>query len=287
MTADRSNGDVRVERRGSALWITLARPEAFNALTSGSIAAIDEALDRVDADLEIRSLVVTGSGTAFCAGADLKAVLAADQGGVCGTADRTTGRARLHGAGSDAAAVTRHFLRQVNATFNRLASLRVPTVAAVNGTALAGGLELMLCCDVAIAAASAKLGDAHANFGQIPGGGGSRRLPRRIGASRAKWLMFTGQSIDAATASAWGLVDEVCAPDDLTARVDALTDRMAQKSALVLERMKTLVDAEADSSAAVALDAERLLSEWHLSSHDRNEGLAAFSEKRQPHYIGR
>ncbi len=280
MTTDAPESDVRVERRGNALWVVLARPAAYNALTSTSIAGLAAALDRVDADRSIRALVVTGSGKAFCAGADLKAVLAARSRRAPDAAVEPEGDAD----GDEAA--TRRFLREVNVAFDRLETMRVPTVAAVNGTALAGGLELMLCCDVALAATSAKLGDAHANFGQLPGGGGSLRLPRRIGASRTKWLMFTGRSIDAATALAWGLVDEVAAPDELVAQVDALTDRFAAKSALVLERMKTLVNAEADRSTADALDAERRMSEQHLSAHDRNEGLAAFAEKREPRYIG-
>ena len=265
---DESRDAVRMELRGTALWVCLNRPEAFNALTPASIQGLVAAMDRVDADGSIRSLVVTGIGKAFCAGADLKAVLAT-------------------GTGSDATQVTSAFLRQVGDAFDRLESLPIPTIAAVNGVALAGGLELMLCCDIAFSSASAKLGDGHANFGQIPGGGGTLRLPRRVGAARAKYLMFSGQSISAAKAEHWGLVDEVCEPDALSSRVGEVAEQLRCKSSLVLARMKVLVNDAADRSGPAALEAELLMSDRHMTAHDRNEGLAAFTEKRNPVYIGR
>jgi enoyl-CoA hydratase len=265
--SEHSSNEVTIERRGTALWLLLSRPSAFNAITPRSIDELDAALGQVEKDRSIRSLVITGSGKAFCAGADLKAVLAAS-------------------SGLNEATATSCFLRQVGAAFNRLETLPVPTIAAVNGMTLAGGLELMLCCDMAIASAEAKLGDGHANFGQIPGGGGTLRLPRRIGDSRAKQLMFTGVAISAAQAYEWGLVDEV-ASDALDARIQVLTEQIASKSSLVLERMKKLVGDAARLSAADALEAELQMSDAHMASHDRNEGLAAFAEKRGPMYLGR
>ena len=268
MNAQVTSDEIRIERRATALWVFLTRPESFNALTPHSIAGLEAAMSEVETDMTIRSLVITGTGKAFCAGADLKAVLAS-------------------GTGSNAAQVTSRFLRQVGSTFTHLESLRVPTIAAINGIALAGGLELMLCCDIAVASSTAQLGDAHANFGQIPGGGGTRRLPERIGTSRAKYLMFTGQNIAAARAMEWGLVNDVCDPDLLVTKVQELTDQFERKSSLVLERMKTLVNAAENSSAADALEAELLLSDRHMSAYDRNEGLAAFTEKRPAAYLGR
>jgi enoyl-CoA hydratase len=261
-----SRDEVIVERRDHVLWAVLSRPSAFNAITPRSIDELDHILDRVQEDRSIRSLVITGSGKAFCAGADLKAVLAASAE-VCETA------------------ATSCFLGRVGVVFNRLEALPIPTIAALNGTTLAGGLELMLCCDMAIASADVRIGDGHANFGQIPGGGGTLRLPRRIGAWRAKQLMFTGATISATQACAWGLVDEV-AHDDLGARVQALTDQIATKSSLVLERMKGLVDGASHLSSIEALEAELRASDLHMTSRDRNEGLAAFAEKRTPRYLG-
>jgi enoyl-CoA hydratase len=261
-----SSKEVTIERRDNALWAFLSRPSAFNAITPRSIDELDDVLDRVHADRSIRSLVITGSGKAFCAGADLKAVLAA-------------------GGELDETAATSRFLRRVGMVFNRLEGLPIPTIAALNGVTLAGGLELMLCCDIAIASADVKLGDGHANFGQIPGGGGTLRLPRRIGSWRAKQLMFTGATISAAQACEWGLVNEV-AHDDLDVRVQSLTDQIATKSSLVLERMKGLVEGATRLTSAQALEAELRASDLHMTSRDRNEGLAAFAEKRTPRYLG-
>ncbi len=268
MTESTEFETLAVERRANALWITLSRPTAFNALTPATIAELGRALDVVDADPSLRSVVLTGAGKAFCAGADLKAVLAAGRDGT-------------------AEAATMHFLREVGRVFDRLEAAPVPTVAAVNGIAVAGGLELLLCCDIVLAAAGAMLGDGHANFGQIPGGGGTLRLPRRIGAARAKYLMLTGRNLPAQQAADWGLVDEVLPPDELQARAAELAGGFERHSALVLARMKQLVAAGLDSSAAVTLEAELSMSRWHMASHDRNEGLAAFSERRTPVYLGR
>lgn len=259
--------EVAIERRGTALWVVLSRPSAFNAITPRSIGELDTALNQAEADPCIKSLVVTGSGKAFCAGADLKAVLAASSGS------------------SDDAATSR-FLRQVGATFNRLETLSIPTIALVNGMTVAGGLELMLCCDLAIASAQARLGDGHANYGQIPGGGGTLRLPRRIGNARAKYLMFTGTTITAEQACEWGLVDEVVG-GSIADRALVVTEQIASKSALALKRMKRLVADASRLSAREALAAELQMSDLHMTSHDRNEGLAAFSAKRVPRYIGR
>lgn len=268
MNTEPNSEEVTIEHRGATLWVVLSRPAAFNALTRQSIAAIDAAVTRASEDRSIRALVITGSGKAFCAGADLKAVLAAS-------------------SGVNETEATQAFLRQVGAAFNRLEALPIPTIAAVNGMTLAGGLELMLCCDIAIAGANAKLGDGHANFGQIPGGGGTLRLPRRIGHARAKHLMFTGAAISAAQACQWGLVDEVVHTDDLFARVQEITGQIASKSSLVLERMKGLVDGTSHLPLRDALEAELQMSDRHMASHDRNEGLAAFAEKRVPLYLSR
>ena len=260
--------ELKVDRRGTALWVKLNRPEAFNAITPASVAHLGAVLDTIDADSSIRSLVITGAGAAFCAGADLKAVLAASNQG-------------------DPVQIVGRFLREVGNVFDRLEKLRVPTVAAINGVTLAGGLELALCCDIAVAADSATLGDGHAKFGQIPGGGGTVRLPRRIGAARAKYLMLCGQILSASKSQEWGLVHEVVPAGELEANVEKLTSKLEERSALVLTRIKSLVHDSQDSTLELALRAELSMSEWHLAAYDRNEGLAAFTEKRKAVYLGR
>ena len=264
-----SDSGIVIERRGSALWVTLNRPEAFNSLTPAMVRGLDAALDQVDADPSVRALVLTGYGQSFCAGADLKAVLA-----------ETTG-------GSDPSLSFRRYLEYARCVFERLGKIRVPTIAAINGVALAGGLELILLCDIAIAAESAKLGEGHAKYGQLPGGGGSARLPRRIGSSRAKYMMFTGEMISASESLSWGLINLVALDSEFNETIERVLSAIAEKSAIGLQRMKQLADAAMDQPLALACDQEILMSELHTLSHDRNEGLAAFAEKRPPIYVGR
>ena len=267
MKSDDRTKDIAVEMRKSALWITLSRPDVYNALTLGIISELHAALDTVDSSPEIRSVVISGEGAAFCAGADLSHLLT--QSNV------------------EAARSLTHFIRTASTLFDRIEALSIPTIAALNGLTLAGGLELALCCDLVIAANSAKIGDAHAKFGQIPGGGATARLPRRIGLSRTKYLMFSGVHLTAARAMAWGLVDDVVCDAQLQDEVERLSESIGERSSLVLRRMKALIQRQGQWEMRQNLDAELLESEAHFESHDQREGLLAFAEKRRPHYLGR
>lgn len=260
-----SDQSVVVETRAGAIWVTLNRPAALNAITPDVIAGINAALDLAD-DPSIMAVVLMGTGRAFCSGADLKFVNSTSQSEEGATAQ---------------------FLDSLLAMMARLEACPRPVIAAVNGLALAGGLELVLCCDLVIAAKSAKLGDAHGNFGLIPGGGGSVRLPRKIGPTRAKYLMFTGEFLPAEELIACGLVNEVVDDADLTAVTERLVAKLASKSSLVLRRMKALVDDGLEQPQDVALRLELLACELHTHSHDMKEGLSAFQEKRKPVFLGR
>ena len=260
-----SDSSVLVETRGGAVWVTLNRPAALNSITPDLVAGVIKALALAD-DPEIKAVVLIGTGRAFCAGADLKYVNSASQN------DETA---------------TAQFLESILEMMARLENCPRPVIAAVNGLALAGGLELVLCCDLVIAARSAKLGDAHANFGLLPGGGGSVRLPRKIGPTRAKYLMFTGDFMPAEDLLACGLVNEVVDDSKLTAAVECLVGKLGSKSSLVLRRMKALVDDGLEQPKDVALRSELLASEVHTHSYDQKEGLAAFEEKRKPSFLGR
>jgi enoyl-CoA hydratase/carnithine racemase len=208
--------------------------------------------------------VITGSGRAFCAGADLDMFEQAGQG--------EDGRDR--------------FLAAVGQTFRALEQLPLPTIAAINGFAVAGGLELVLCCDLAIAVESARLGDGHANYGLLPGGGASVRLPRRVGPSCAKYLMFTGALLPASELRRTGLLIDVVAPGQIDAAVDELVETIATKSPLGLRRMKQLVDDGLEQSVETGLAAELAACALHNHSADMSEGLAAFREKRRPVFTG-
>ena len=259
-----SHEPVLTEVRGGAVWITINRPDAMNAITPDVVTGVNAALDLAE-DPDIKAVVLMGTGRAFCAGADLKYVSENAQG--------------------DSAA-TAKFLDALLDMMNRLESCPRPVIAAVNGLALAGGLEIVLCCDLVIAARSAKLGDAHANFGLLPGGGGSVRLPRKIGPTRAKYLMYTGEFVPAEELVACGLVNEVVDDEHLAEAADMLVAKLASKSSLVLRRMKALVDDGLEQPKDVAQRAEVLVSEVHTHSHDLQEGLAAFAEKRKPSFKG-
>jgi len=255
---------VIFEARGGAMWITLNRPDALNAITPAVVSGINAALDKAQQS-DLRAVVLTGTGRAFCAGADLKFVRGE--------------------AGDDEAALGR-FLDTVLLVMNRIEAFPMPVIAALNGLTLAGGLELTLCCDLVIAARSAKLGDAHANYGLLPGGGGSVRLPRKIGPTRAKYLLYTGEFLPAEQLVSAGLVNEVVDDDLLIPATEKLVAKLVSKSPLGLRRMKALVDDGLEQPSAIALRQELLASEVHARSHDLKEGLAAFEEKRKPRFTG-
>ncbi len=168
----------------------------------------------------------------------------------------------------------------------RIEAFPLPTVAAVNGFAVAGGLEFVLCCDIVVAAETARFGDGHARYGLLPGGGGSVRLPRRIGLNRAKYLMLTADTVSAATMMEWGLVVEVVEDRRLDAAAAALARSLAEKSPLGLARMKALLHDGLEQPADVALRAEQLACLIHAGSSDMAEGLQAFSQKRTPRFTG-
>jgi enoyl-CoA hydratase len=257
---------VVVERRGAAAWLRINRPDALNSLNPDVVSGLQQGLDRAESDPEVRCVVLTGTGRAFCAGADLKFV-------------RRTGEDPGEGQA--------HFLEEVGELLNRIEAFSKPVVAAVNGLALAGGLETVLCCDIVIAAAGARLGDAHANYGLLPGGGASVRLPRKIGANRAKYLIFTGDFVAASDPMWTGLVNSVVPDGELDQAVTELVDKLAARSPLGLSRMKQLVNDGLEQPSSTGLRLELLASALHAHSDDMTEGLRAFEEKRSPQFSGR
>jgi len=257
-------GDAYHVIRDNVLWLTLNRPDALNSIDDGLVDGLSAGLDAGERDPSIRCVVLRAEGRAFCAGADLKAL-----------------RRKTESGGTGA------FLDRLLDLFNRLERFPRPVIAAVNGLALAGGLELVLCCDLVIAAQSAKFGDAHANYGLIPGGGGSVRLPRKIGPARAKYLMYTGEFWPAAALERAGLVNLVVPDDELDDAVAALAARLSEKSPLGLGMMKQLVDDGLDQPRDIALRNEVMAVAVHSRSQDWAEGLAAFAEKRKPLFTGR
>lgn len=249
------------ERRGPAAWIRLTRPDKRNALNPAVLAGIETGLDRAQAE-GARTVVLTGSGSAFCAGADLAHVL----------------------GGLDDLGAIEQLLEEAGKLTLRIEAHPAPVIAAVNGVTVAGGLELMLACDLVIAAQSATIADGHATWGLFPGAGSSVRLPRLIGLNRARHLMYTGKAVSAQTMHELGAVNEVVADDELEAAVDALCAKLAKTSASGLARMKRAINDTFALPAADALAVELAAAREHLRSADVAEGLAAFAQGRRPNF---
>ena len=244
---------------GGIARVVLNRPAQLNAISPTLLEELARVCDAIEADPSVRVATLTAAGRAFCAGADLKAVeeLALD-------AVRWSG-----------------FMRLWHTVFNRIEALRVPVIAGVHGLALAGGLELLLVADLVIADESARLGDQHANFGLVAGGGGTQRLPRVVGARRAKELMMLGGWLSAAEAREWGLVNRVVAAGTVTSAVEDMAATLAAKSRSATATVKSLVRA-ADGDLARGLEREMSLVAAHMRSNDAAEGLAAFAARRTP-----
>ena len=257
---------IAFEQRNQTAWIYLNRAKEMNALSMTMLKELIAVVRNVEADPAIKVVVLSGKGKAFCAGADLKSLM------------ESLGDPNWRGP---------DFLNHCETMFNGLRNMPKPTIAAVNGMALAGGLELVMCCDLVLAADSAKMGDSHSNFGVFPGAGGAAVMPKRIGLNRAKYLLFTGDMLDAREMQAYGLVNQVVAADELEKSVQELADRLSQKSSLVLARMKRVANQSMDQPQEMALRNELLTLRDHLRSHDMHEGLAAFSERRKPEFKGR
>ena len=240
--------------------IVLNRPAQLNAMSPELLADLDRACAVIEADPAVRVATLTAAGRAFCAGADLRAVR------------ETVGDPERWGA----------FMGLWHRVFDRVEALPVPVIAGVHGLALAGGLELLLVADLVVMDETARLGDQHANFGLIAGGGGTQRLPRLIGARRAKELMLLGGWVDAPQALAWGLVNRVAPAGQVGAAVEALARELAGKSVAAGRVAKRLVDGGLDLTLQEGLVLERRLAGEHMRSADAAEGLRAFAEKRAP-----
>ena len=263
--------EVLVQRRGAALWLRLNRPDTLNGLNPAVLDGLTVGLDEAESDPGVRAVVITAEGRAFCAGADLSYVRSLTEAP----------------APEGACSAGQLFLRRVSLVLDRIERFPKPVIAAVNGLAIGGGLELLLCCDFAIAAASARIGDGHAVYGQIPGGGASVRLTRRLGLARAKRLMFTGELYPAAHFQGTDLVTEVVDDPDLESTVQRIVDVITQRSPVGVARMKALANDGMEVPLPVGVRMELEASALHEKSEDWREGISAFAEKRTPEFRGR
>jgi enoyl-CoA hydratase/carnithine racemase len=261
-----SEAALLFEKKGQTAWLTHNRPQAMNAFNLEMVSLYEEYLPQIAADDDIRVLVVTGSGRAFCTGADLKEVQASSE---------------LPPGEPD-------FLDRLCCNIlDVIRDMPQPVIASLNGATMAGGLELAMCADLIVAAKGVQIADAHANYGVFPGGGGAAILPRLIPLNVAKYLLFTGRPVPAEDLQRFGLVNEIVDADQLQSATQELADELALKSPLALARMKEVANASMDKSRRAALDHEQVLLRKHARSADVQEGLDAFVEKRPPQFPGR
>jgi enoyl-CoA hydratase/carnithine racemase len=256
--------DVLVEKRGRAAWVTLNRPAVRNALSLEVNNRLQVIATELEHDEDVRAVVITGAGEqAFCAGADLK-----ERRGI-------------------PAGETGPYVNAIGGAINGWAELRKPTIAAMNGAAFGGGLELAMACDFRILVEGAEVGLTEVRLGIMPGAGGTQRLPRLIGEARAKEMILLGRRIGAARAHEIGLVHQVVPRGQLVKSVEALLAELDGCAPLSIQQAKTAIERGHGRPMDEALDLERQLYDVTLYSEDRDEGLAAFAEGRPPRYQGR
>ncbi len=241
--------------------IKLNRPERFNALGSRIVGELGRALAEVEESGEVRAVVLTGAGDrAFCSGVDLKERREMDAD------ERWTHN------------------RALNAFAEQLARLQTHTVAALNGLAFGGGLEITLACDFRIAAEGAEFSLPEVGIGIVPGAGGTQRLPRLVGPTKAKELILTGRRINAEAALEMGLVSKVVPPDSLMEEARSLAGEIAANSPLALAYAKAAVDLASETSIEQGLRYETAAIRATLASEDYSIGLAAFAKKQTPEF---
>ena len=253
---------VLVDRLGAVGRLTLNRPDKLNALSSAVHQGLIDGLAGFEADRAVRAVLLCAAGPHFSAGADLAEVDAA-----------RTEAARLE-----------RFVALAHRAARRLETSRLPVVAAVQGYCLAGGLELMLAADVVFLADDARVGDQHARFGLVPGGGATQRLPRLVGLRRALDLMLSGRHLDAAEAERWGLANRVVPAAQLAAAAAAYATALSVGNPDGLAFIKATARRGAEMSPSDGLTLEEAGVVRELMSDNAGEGIAAFRAKREPRF---
>lgn len=256
---------IEFERKQQHIgWITLNRPDAMNAMSLAMLDELNELLDDIHQGIvDIRILIITGAGKrAFSAGADLKERRAMDD------------------------IETLRTVQYIGDTMDKIDRLPVPVIAAINGPAIGGGLELALACDIRIAAADVKVGLTETSLAIIPGAGGTQRLSRLIGTGQAKRLIFSASLVHAAEAFELGIVEKIVNGDVLEETVHDMAQQIIRNGPIALQAAKQAINQGIETDLQTGLVLERLAYERTLGTKDRQEGLKAFREKRSPNYTG-
>ena len=251
--------NINVEKRGKIGWITLNRPKALNALCQALIEDLNHALNALEDDVSIHVLVITGSDKAFAAGADIKEM-------------------------KDRSYIDVYMTDFITKGWQRIAQCRKPVIAAVAGYALGGGCEIAMMCDIILAADTAKFGQPEIALGTIPGSGGTQRLTRAVGKSKAMELCLSGRSMDAVEAEKYGLVSRVIPAADLLSETMKLAEKIASMPLPVAMMVKESINRSYETTLSEGLLFERRVFHATFSLQDQKEGMSAFAEKRAPQF---
>jgi enoyl-CoA hydratase len=254
--------DIIYEVRDRIAFITFNRPKALNAMLFNTKLELEDAIDAVAVDDNVLGVIITGSGRAFTAGTDISGI-PSDEAGV------------------------RKMSKQAHDMFNKLEELGKPVIAAVNGYALGGGMELAMACDMIISSSKAMFGLPEIDLGVNPAYGGTQRLPRIVGKMAAKELLFTGKSISAQEAKSLGIVNRVVEHADVLPEAEKLMKEIISKAPVALKYDKYLVNKGMDKTLEEAMLYEEEIAGIVFTTEDAKEGMKAFMEKRKPEFKGK
>jgi enoyl-CoA hydratase/carnithine racemase len=261
---------ITLELRGHVAVLTLNRPESLNALGApGDGDQVRDACDAINADPEVRCVILTGAGRAFSAGGDVKAM-----------------KNREGAFGGGGVGIRNNYRTNIHRVVKSIYGLEVPSIAAVNGAAIGLGCDVACMCDIRIASDTAKFGVTFLKLGIIPGDGGAWLLPRTVGMSRASELLFTGDVIDAKTAGEWGLVSHVVPHDTLMDEAIKLAERIAQQPPHALRLAKNLLKHGQNASYDTIMDMSAATQAIAHLTDDHMEGVDALLEKRPAVFKG-
>ncbi len=263
MTDEKKYENILYEKKEKVAAITLNRPESLNALNTALLTDLRDALEDAEADVEVRAIVMTGAGEkAFCAGADIEELL------------------------EKSPVEASEWSRWIHGITTYMEKMRKPIIAKINGFCLGGGLEFAMACDFRIASEKAIFGQPEINLAIIPGGGGTQRLTRLVGRTKAMEMLMTGERIDAEEAFRLTLVNKVVPADKLDSEVDELIKKLLSKSAVTLGIIKDAVNRGIEMDLEQALQYEAECFGSALATEDAREGLKAFLERRKGEYKG-
>lgn len=251
---------IRYEKKETVGILTINRPEALNALNSTVIGELEQVIGEIESDKSLYALIITGEGRSFVAGADIGEQCPLDLAG---------GRA---------------WGRRGSALMRRIEKLEIPTIAAVNGFALGGGCELALSCDIILASEKAKFGQPEVTLGITPGFSGTQRLPRRVGVSKAKELIFSGKMIRADEAKEIGLANAVYAPEELMKAAEEMAASFAKNAPVAVRYSKACIDRGMQMDIDDGIAVENELFAMCFGTADQKEGMTAFLEKRSAQF---